>query len=88
MIAKISKSKVKIFEKVENQLINLNGTKGCDDMKKLLLILSIAFDALAIAGAIYVLTSNGTANAGYALIPMVIGLSCLVGYRACTDKTK
>ena len=69
-------------------MIILNGTKGCDDMKKLLLILSIAFDALAIAGAIYVLTSNGTANAGYALIPMVIGLSCLAGYRTCTDKKK
>ena len=55
-------------------------------MKKLLLILSIAFNVLAIVGGIYVLTSNGTANAGYAVIPMVIGLSCLAGHRAYKGK--
>ena len=44
-------------------------------MKKLLLILSIAFNVLAIVGGIYVLTSNGTANAGYAVIPMGIAVA-------------
>ena len=57
-------------------------------MKKLLLILSIIFNILAIAGAIYVLTSNGTANAGYAVIPMLIGISCLTGHNAYTNKKK
>ena len=57
-------------------------------MKKLLLILSIVFNILAIAGAVYVLTSNGTANAGYAVIPMVIGISCLTGYNAFSNKKK
>ena len=57
-------------------------------MKKLLLILSIAFNVLAIVGGIYVLTSNGTANAGYAVIPMVIGLTCLTGHIAYKNKEK
>lgn len=57
-------------------------------MKKLLLILSITLNVLAIVGAIYVLTSDGKANAGYAVVPMVIGLSCLEGYRAYTSKKK
>ena len=57
-------------------------------MKKMLLILSIDFNILAIVGAVYVLTSNGTANAGYAVIPMVIGLSCLTGHNAYTNKKK
>lgn len=55
-------------------------------MKTLLLILSIIFNALAIAGAIYVLTSGGSANAGYAVVPMVIGLACLAGHRAYLKK--
>ena len=49
-------------------------------MKRLLLILSFAFNALAIVGAVYVLMSDGTANAGYAVIPMVIGFTCLAGH--------
>ncbi len=55
-------------------------------MKKLLLILSIVFIILTFAGAIFVLTSNGTANAGYAVIPLVIALACLSGYRAYKNK--
>lgn len=55
-------------------------------MKKLLLILPIVFIILTFAGAIFVLTSNGTANAGYAVIPMAIALACLVGYRICKNK--
>ena len=37
----------------------------------MLLVLSIIFTILTFAGAIYVLTSHGTANAGYAVVPMV-----------------
>lgn len=55
-------------------------------MKKLLLILSFTFNILAITGGIYVLTSNGSINAGYAVIPLVIGLSCLAGHIAYTNK--
>lgn len=44
-------------------------------MKKLLLALSIVFTVLTYVGAIYVLTSNGTANAGYAVIPMVFAMA-------------
>ena len=51
-------------------------------MKKILLALSIVFTALTFVGAIYVLTSDGTANAGYAVVPMVITLACFTCYRA------
>ena len=55
-------------------------------MKKLLLVLSILFIVLTFVGAIFILTSNGTMNAGYAIIPMVIALACLGGYRAYKNK--
>ena len=57
-------------------------------MKKLLLVLSIVFIFLTFVGAIFVLTSNGMANAGYVVIPMVIALACLAGYRAYKNKEK
>ena len=57
-------------------------------MKRLLLILSITFNVLAIVGAVYVFGNKGTANAGYAVIPMVIGLACLAGYRAYKSKNE
>ena len=57
-------------------------------MKRLLLILSIAFNALAIVGAVYVLGNKRTANAGYAIIPMIIGIACLAGYRAYKSKNE
>ncbi len=55
-------------------------------MKKLLLILSIIFTILTFAGAIYVLSLKGTVNAGYAVIPMVITLACISGYRWYKNK--
>ena len=51
-------------------------------MKKLLLILWITFSILTIAGAIYVIVSDGTTNAGYAVVPMVITLATAAGYRS------
>ena len=69
-------------------LIGMELKKECDYMKKILLILSIIFILLTFVGAIYILTSNGTANAGYAVIPMVIALACLAAYRTYKNKEK
>jgi len=44
----------------------------CARMKRLLLLLSILLIILTFAGAVFVLASNGAANAGYAVIPMVL----------------
>lgn len=55
-------------------------------MKKLLLILSIIFAVLTVVGAIYVITSDGTANAGFAVVPMVFCLTCSGGYRGYKEK--
>lgn len=55
-------------------------------MKELLLALSIVFIVLTFIGAIFVLTSNGTATAGYAVVPMVFALACSAGYRAYRSK--
>ena len=43
-------------------------------MKKLLLVLSILLTILTFAGAFYVFLSNGTANAGYAAVPMLFAI--------------
>ena len=55
-------------------------------MKKLLLILSIVFIILTFVGAIYVLINKGTVNAGYAVVPMVLALSCSSGYKLVKNK--
>ena len=55
-------------------------------MRKMFLILSILFTILTFAGAIYVLTSKGVANAGYAVMPMILTLGCFTLYK--TLKTK
>ena len=55
-------------------------------MKKVLLVLSIIFIVLTFAGAIYVISSKGEVNAGYAAIPMVFALASLAGYRGCKKK--
>ena len=57
-------------------------------MKKLLLVLSIVFTVLTFVSAILVLTSNGTKNAGYAVVPMTIALACVAGYRVYQNKKK
>lgn len=49
-------------------------------MKKILLVLALIFTALTFAGAIYVISSGGEVNAGYAVIPMVFTLIFMVGY--------
>ena len=41
---------------------------------------------LAIIGAVYVLSLKGTINAGYAVVPMAIGLACFSAYNAMSNK--
>ncbi|MDE7245583.1 MAG: hypothetical protein K2O18_16640 [Oscillospiraceae bacterium] len=55
-------------------------------MKKLFLLLSAVFVILTFAGAAYVLYHNGTVNAGYACVPMVLALACLSCYRKLQKK--
>ena len=55
-------------------------------MKKILFVLSMVFIVLTFAGAIYVISSKGEVNAGYAAIPMVFALASLAGYRGCKKK--
>lgn len=50
-------------------------------MKTLLFICSIIFTVLTFIGAGYVLFNGGKVNAGYAIIPMLFGISCLQGYK-------
>lgn len=57
-------------------------------MKNFLLILSVFFIVLLFVGIIFVLKSNGTINAGYAVIPMLFALASLVGYRTYKNKEK
>ncbi len=55
-------------------------------MKKVLLVLSIILVVLAFVGAIYVISTKGEVNAGYAVIPMVFALASFAGYRGCKKK--
>ena len=57
----------------------------CTRMKRLLLLLSILLIILTFAGAVFVLASNWVANAGYAVIPMVMALACFAGYKVYTN---
>lgn len=50
-------------------------------MKKILFALTILFIILTFIGAGYVITSKGTVNAGYAVIPAVWTVICMSGYR-------
>ena len=50
-------------------------------MKKILFILTIVFAILTFVGAIYVIKSKGTVNAGYAVVPSLISIVCGNGYR-------
>ncbi|WP_177187307.1 hypothetical protein [Oscillibacter sp. PC13] len=52
-------------------------------MKKIALGLSIIFTILTFAGAGYILFNHGQLNAGYACVPMVLGLASILAYRKC-----
>ena len=55
-------------------------------MEKILFILSFIFTVLTFVGAIYVLASDGTVNAGYAVIPCAISLSFTNGFVGLKNK--
>lgn len=55
-------------------------------MKRALFVLSLFFTVLTFVGAGYVLYTDGQANAGYAVIPLVIALACIAGYRTFKNK--
>ncbi|MCI8342093.1 MAG: hypothetical protein HFE62_02605 [Firmicutes bacterium] len=46
-------------------------------MKMIVSILNIVFIVLTVVGAIYVLLSHGSVNAGYAVVPMVFALAIM-----------
>lgn len=52
-------------------------------MNKLILALSIICSILTFVGAFYVISSGGSANAGYAVIPMVFTVSLFSLNRKC-----
>ena len=49
-------------------------------MKRLLFVITLIFIILSFVGAGYVLYTDGQANAGYAVIPLIISLVCVAGY--------
>lgn len=49
--------------------------------KKVLLVLSIVFALLTLAGAAYVVTSHGQHSAGYAVVPMVFAIGFGSAYK-------
>ena len=57
-------------------------------MTRVLQILTFVFSLLTIAGAIFVLLSDGTKNAGYAVVPMVLSLVFSNAYKICKRKEK
>ena len=61
--------------------LNLNVILEEAEMKRLLLVISIVFIILTFMGAGFVLWNQGRVNAGYAVIPMVLGLVFLAAYR-------
>ena len=46
-------------------------------MKKMMFALCVLFIALTFAGVGYVLYNAGSANAGCAVVPMVLALACI-----------
>ena len=48
-----------------------------ENMKMIVSILSIVFIVLTVVGAVYVLLSHGSVNAGYVAVPMVFALAIM-----------
>ena len=57
-------------------------------MKRVFQILSLIFSLLAIAGAVFVLLSDGTKNAGYAVVPLALSIAFSSCYKICKIKEK
>jgi hypothetical protein len=56
-------------------------------MKRGLLAISFFFMVLTFVGIGYVLSTNGQANAGYAIIPMLLALVSIAAYRKHKNKS-
>lgn len=57
-------------------------------MKRLLLILGVLFTVLCFVGGGYVIYMHGEVSPSYAIVPMLIGMCCLQGYRHLKGKEK
>lgn len=55
-------------------------------MKKVSFIITLIFIVLSFAGAGYVLYTDGQANAGYGVIPLLLALVCAGGYLSLKNK--
>ena len=55
-------------------------------MKNLLFVLSTVFVILTFVGITYVLINRGTVSAGYAVVPMVMALTCSSAYKISKKK--
>lgn len=50
-------------------------------MRKILLVFSIVFTVLTLAGIVYVLVSHGQKNAGFAIIPAVFTIAFVIAWK-------
>ncbi len=50
-------------------------------MRKILLVFSIVFTVLTLAGIVYVLVSHGQKNAGFAIIPAVFTIAFVTAWK-------
>ena len=57
-------------------------------MKRIVFILALAFSLLTLAGAGYVLALHGEANAGFAVVPLVLALACISYWRLLKGREK
>ena len=57
-------------------------------MKRIVFILALTFTLLTLAGAGYVLASHGEANAGFAVVPLVLALACISYLRMLKGREK
>ena len=49
-------------------------------MKKLFLVLTILFSIVTFIGAGYVLYTHGEVSGGYAVVPMLPAITCMMAY--------
>ena len=57
-------------------------------MKRLMFVLGLIFSVLTLCGAGYVLFTGGEANAGFAVVPLVLALGCISYWRMGNRREK
>lgn len=57
-------------------------------MKRLMFVLALIFSVLTLCGAGYVLSTEGEANAGFAVVPLVLALGCSSYWRMGNRREK